>query len=377
MTAFQTAKKLGRKAAQEILCSAGIGLKPSAVLVTALRNADADGLLTELIRRSPENFADALAAVAFAAGAEKMIVHLPAGAEDLAPRLACTEGEAELTCATGLVNLRAHADSCILSYAAVADSADLLAGTYVPGTYLSADGQPLRKIPSGTRLGDLIDFSAAKAVEAGWHLLRPDEGDLTVGEAKIENGVLRGIGHGECLVRLAEARLHRSREISCGKCVFCREGLIQLEGFDHDLTGGNPKPETLSYLKEIGEAMVFSTPCSVGQTSSLLLLDAMAKFPEEFGLHLRRRECPAGQCFVHETVYVDPSLCTGCGDCVPVCPVNAIDGKPGYIHLVDDFDCTVCGACLPVCPAGAIRKTKQNPPRLPDRFIPAGRFKRY
>jgi pyruvate formate lyase activating enzyme len=48
-----------------------------------------------------------------------------------------------------------------------------------------------------------------------------------------------------------------------------------------------------------------------------------------------------------------PAKCIQCGDCVPVCPVNAIhlvDGKP----VIDRSLCNACGKCAEVCNAKAI-----------------------
>ena len=50
---------------------------------------------------------------------------------------------------------------------------------------------------------------------------------------------------------------------------------------------------------------------------------------------------------------VYPAKCIQCGDCVPVCPVNAIqliDGKP----VIDRSLCNACGKCAEVCNAKAI-----------------------
>jgi ferredoxin len=59
---------------------------------------------------------------------------------------------------------------------------------------------------------------------------------------------------------------------------------------------------------------------------------------------LRRKIMPA---------VVDKEKCTGAGECVKVCPVEAIklnDEKA----VVDPDKCIECGACLGACPAQAI-----------------------
>jgi ferredoxin len=54
-----------------------------------------------------------------------------------------------------------------------------------------------------------------------------------------------------------------------------------------------------------------------------------------------------------EKAYVIVDLCNGCGECVKICPVNAIRMEGGKAKI-DPFQCVGCGACVPVCPVEAI-----------------------
>jgi len=49
---------------------------------------------------------------------------------------------------------------------------------------------------------------------------------------------------------------------------------------------------------------------------------------------------------------VDPEKCTGCGNCVEVCPVEAIELND--VAVVDEEVCVYCGTCVPECPVDAI-----------------------
>ena len=51
---------------------------------------------------------------------------------------------------------------------------------------------------------------------------------------------------------------------------------------------------------------------------------------------------------------VDRSVCTGCGDCEEVCPVDAIEIIDGKSHI-DPEKCIGCGFCQGVCSYDAIR----------------------
>lgn len=50
---------------------------------------------------------------------------------------------------------------------------------------------------------------------------------------------------------------------------------------------------------------------------------------------------------------VDESKCTGCGSCVEVCPVGAIELVDGKAHTRQE-DCIECGACQAECENEAI-----------------------
>jgi heterodisulfide reductase subunit A len=53
-----------------------------------------------------------------------------------------------------------------------------------------------------------------------------------------------------------------------------------------------------------------------------------------------------------EVAYINPALCNGCGDCIKICPVNAIEDKPTI--TVNPISCVGCGICVPKCPRQAI-----------------------
>jgi len=58
---------------------------------------------------------------------------------------------------------------------------------------------------------------------------------------------------------------------------------------------------------------------------------------------------------IAQTIYrVDRSVCTGCGDCESVCPVEAVQVIDGKSHI-DPEKCIGCGFCQGVCTYDAIR----------------------
>lgn len=55
------------------------------------------------------------------------------------------------------------------------------------------------------------------------------------------------------------------------------------------------------------------------------------------------------------TAEVEKEKCTGCGECLKVCPARAIKIEAGKACI--DDSCRECGACIEKCPAGAIKYT--------------------
>ncbi len=51
---------------------------------------------------------------------------------------------------------------------------------------------------------------------------------------------------------------------------------------------------------------------------------------------------------------IDRSVCTGCGDCISACPVDALAQVGGKAALVRPLACTYCTVCENLCPVGAI-----------------------
>jgi NAD-dependent dihydropyrimidine dehydrogenase PreA subunit len=51
---------------------------------------------------------------------------------------------------------------------------------------------------------------------------------------------------------------------------------------------------------------------------------------------------------------IDEALCTGCGDCIIVCPTDVLVLADEIAILAKPDACNYCGACETVCPVGAI-----------------------
>lgn len=52
---------------------------------------------------------------------------------------------------------------------------------------------------------------------------------------------------------------------------------------------------------------------------------------------------------------VNAAKCTGCGDCVAVCPTECLAMSGPLPWLPRPLDCVSCTVCELICPAGAIQ----------------------
>ncbi len=346
-------------------------------VAAALNNADVDGVLLEVLRQDPEKVFEGISALAYAFGTEKKLLFLPEDETELAAseeiRGLAEKYQTEVT--ADFLNVRACKGCAVMHIVTAANLTDALNGEYTPAVYVSVNGGELKKAAYGTRISELADLNGATAIQAGYRYLRPEDADLPVEEAGISNGVLRVLTAKECIVAETEKRLTASRKQSCGKCVFCREGLLQLQYMQKEITEGRGKAEFADLTKEIGEAMAYSTNCTMGEVSSEIALSAVNLFPDVYEAHIKKKKCDI--CFSAETVYIDPKLCNGCGECMDVCPLDCIEGRPKYIHMIDDMTCDKCGKCIEVCEEQAIVKTSGKVPKLPNRLTKVGRFKKH
>jgi NAD-dependent dihydropyrimidine dehydrogenase PreA subunit len=67
---------------------------------------------------------------------------------------------------------------------------------------------------------------------------------------------------------------------------------------------------------------------------------------------------------------IDIERCTGCGDCLEVCPVEAISMKNGRAWI-DQETCLECEACVQICPVDAICPSVQA---IPAETVPENKI---
>ena len=181
-----------------------------------------------------------------------------------------------------------------------------------------------------------------------------------------------------CIVDYVKKCEDFCEKASCGKCVMGREGTWQLREFVHDMTVGKSKNEDLDMVQEISKGIHDGALCPVCQSAGAPVVSALERFSGEFEQHMKRRKCPTLVCNKYVTFHILPDKCTGCGECLPRCPVGAIAGDSGLIHVIDQDICNYCGICETVCKpiADAVARAGMVKPQTPEEPIPVGTFKR-
>ena len=394
MTTFENAKALGYTGLVEKIQAASLaeyGLCPEPLMdkiyraaakegdvyvYAGLNNADIDCALLDLLREKPEKVLSGIEIAGMLAGAAAKFLYLPEEEKELTDSLRNAASAHNVILVNDIINVREAEQDLILHIVTACDLADLVDGDYAEGVYVKTDEKPLQKVPADTPISDLVSLDGAKAVCLGYQYYTPEEAkELTAKDAT--TAAIEVLTEKNCIVDMTAKKLGKYRIRSCGRCVFCREGLIQLEYMQKEITAARGKTGQLDLTKEIGEPMKTQTLCTVGQFSSNIALSAVAKFGSEFEAHIKKNKCPAGVCgaFVH--IYIDPNTCTGCEECADVCPANCIEGKAKFIHMIDEFECTKCGKCIEACEEEAIIMTAGKLPKLPTRLTKVGKFKKH
>ena len=236
----------------------------------------------------------------------------------------------------------------------------------------------VKEVAIGTNLADVVDVAGAKAVLLGGvrgTFVEPSKvSEYSVTEAHLYDSVVL-YSDADCMVDTVVKLMNDAWEVSCGKCVLCREGTLQFKTITAEMTQGKAKVTDPAMLKEVGELIKIGAYCDFGKNMPEVLISALELFPEEFDEHIKKKSCKAGVCYKKAAVYVImPDMCVGCEDCVDECPEDAIEGKKGFIHMIDQDMCENCGKCVSACDEEAIVAVTGKLPKLPKKLTKVGKF---
>ena len=99
-----------------------------------------------------------------------------------------------------------------------------------------------------------------------------------------------------CMVDVAKFFMEFCMDESCGKCIPCRAGTVQLHDILLRMTRGEAVAGDLELLQEMCELLRETSLCGLGQTAPNPVLSTLKYFRQEYEAHIHDRVCPAGQC---------------------------------------------------------------------------------
>jgi bidirectional [NiFe] hydrogenase diaphorase subunit len=110
-----------------------------------------------------------------------------------------------------------------------------------------------------------------------------------------------------CMVDVARYFMEFCRDESCGKCIPCRAGTVQMHGILHKITDGSATLEDLALLEQLAQLLKDTSLCGLGQTAPNPVVSTLRYFRDEYMAHIVEKRCPAGVCPMRSTAAA-PSL---------------------------------------------------------------------
>lgn len=230
------------------------------------------------------------------------------------------------------------------------------------------------EVPLGTNTGVIIediggsDEKTVKALQIGgpsggiipYSQFSLDYESISAAGALMGSGGVVALGHNRCMVDLARHMIQFMAKESCGKCLFCRDGLSELESMLLDLCLGKGRDGMLEEIEDLSLSIADTSLCGLGQSAANCVLTTLKEFYSEYQAHIKGR-CPAVNCKPLIDFEINLVSCRDCRACFLICPSGAVkmrSGKERYI--VDREFCIKCWACYETCPFDCIRITSEE-----------------
>lgn len=172
----------------------------------------------------------------------------------------------------------------------------------------------LIEVPMGTTLRKIIfdigggvpEGKTLKAVQTGGPsggCLPADMIDMPVDfDSLTKAGSIMGSGgmvimdQDTCMVDVARYFLDFTQRESCGQCIPCRLGTVQMFKILDDITKGNGRPGDIDLLLKLSESIMKGSICGLGKTAPNPVLTTIRYFRNEYEAHITNKKCPAGVC---------------------------------------------------------------------------------
>jgi bidirectional [NiFe] hydrogenase diaphorase subunit len=110
------------------------------------------------------------------------------------------------------------------------------------------------------------------------------------------SGGLIVMDESSCMVDVARFFMEFCMDESCGKCIPCRAGTVQMHDILRRITAGASSDEDLDTLRALCELLRETSLCGLGQTAPNPVVSTLKYFPEEYEAHVREGRCVAGHC---------------------------------------------------------------------------------
>jgi bidirectional [NiFe] hydrogenase diaphorase subunit len=104
-----------------------------------------------------------------------------------------------------------------------------------------------------------------------------------------------------CMVDIARFFMDFCREESCGKCIPCRAGTVQMHDILRRITRGEGVEADFTLLEELSGLLRATSLCGLGIAAPNPVVSTLRHFRAEYDAHVRERRCPAGHCHIPAT----------------------------------------------------------------------------
>jgi bidirectional [NiFe] hydrogenase diaphorase subunit len=115
-------------------------------------------------------------------------------------------------------------------------------------------------------------------------------------ESIMGSGGLIVMDETSCMVDVAKFFVEFCRDESCGKCIPCRAGTVQMHKILQRITDGEATLQDLNLLEQLCGLLKDTSLCGLGQTAPNPVVSTLKFFRHEYMAHINERRCPAGVC---------------------------------------------------------------------------------
>jgi bidirectional [NiFe] hydrogenase diaphorase subunit len=113
------------------------------------------------------------------------------------------------------------------------------------------------------------------------------------------------IDESACMVDVAKYFMEFCMTESCGKCVPCRVGTVQMHNILDKITQGMATMNDLALLEDLCDVVKNTSLCGLGQTAPNAVISTLRYFRDEYIAHIEGKVCPAGVCKIQSPLAVE------------------------------------------------------------------------